>query len=163
MLSTLRAWLWGGPAPEPTAPRPELHQFFPADEPRPDDERRWFEGSVLSVTPEGGTVSGDVWFEPAAVRGPRQPEPGERVRGEARRRDQSHAWLALHLEVCVDDEWDAAGRVEPATESRVVGQVRRFEADVLVLADREDEYRVHQAAAEVDFLPAEGVCWSGPG
>ncbi|KAF0301715.1 RNA helicase Mov10l1 [Amphibalanus amphitrite] len=154
MLSTLRAWLWGAPAPESAAPRPELHQFFPADEPRPTDARRWFEGSVLSVSPEGGTVSGDVWFEPAAVRGPRQPEVGERVRGEARRRDEEHAWLAIHVEVC-DDDWGTAAEEAPA-ENRVVGQVRRFEGDVLVLADREDEYRLRQADAEVDFLPAEG-------
>ncbi|XP_043196764.1 RNA helicase Mov10l1-like [Amphibalanus amphitrite] len=154
MLSTLRAWLWGAPAPESAAPRPELHQFFPADEPRPTDARRWFEGSVLSVSPEGGTVSGDVWFEPAAVRGPRQPEVGERVRGEARRRDEEHAWLAIHVEVC-DDDWGTAAEEAPA-ENRVVGQVRRFEGDVLVLADRDDEYRLRQADAEVDFLPAEG-------
>ena len=154
MLSSLRSWLWGRPAPEPAAARPELHHFFPADEPRPGDARRWFEGEVLSVTPDGGTVSGDVWFEPTAVRGPRQPEAGERVRGEARRRDEEHAWLAVHVEVCEDD-WGAGGQQEPA-ENRLVGQVRRLEAGVLVLADREEEYRVHQAAAEVDFLPAEG-------
>ena len=156
MLSALRAWLRGGAAPEPAAARPELHHFFPADEPRPSDARRWFEGDVLSVSPEGGTVSGDVWFEPAAVRGPRQPEVGERVRGEARRRDEEHAWLAIHLEVCDDDWGDGGAEEEAPAENRVVGQVRRFEGEVLVLADREEEYRLHQAAAEVDFLPVEG-------
>lgn len=151
MLSGLRSLLWGGGQREGASPRPDLHQLFPADEPRADDQRRWFEGAVLTYSPEGGTVSGDVWFGAETVRG-RPPVVGDRVYGEARRRDSSRAWLALHVEVC-DDEWDD-GR-GPA-EARVVGQVARFEGEVLVLTDRETEYRLHQAGVEVDFTPQEG-------
>ncbi|XP_037077766.1 RNA helicase Mov10l1-like [Pollicipes pollicipes] len=97
---------------------------------------------------------GDVWFEAAAVRGGRLPEVGELVRGQSRRRDAGHAWLAVHVEP-VSDEWERDTGHAPA-ENRLVGQLRRFDAGVLVLADRDLEYRLHQGCAEIDFVPMEG-------